>query len=507
MKKRAPSRAAPTPPGRHAPVPPRRVPGEIAEQPAGAAHVFGRAQAGRPAWVVDGDELFRDGVRLAREGRLADAVRKFDDLLRLAPDHADALNDRGNALDLLRRRGEALESYERALRARPDHVHALNGRANMLQAMGRQGEAIAGYDAALAIEPRYVHAWNGRGNALLALNRHEDALACYRRALALQPAHPDANFNEGLASLALGDFETGWRQHEHRWSLPSWRARRRGFAQPLWLGAPDPRGKVVLLHAEQGFGDTLQFARFVPRVAALGARVVLEVQPALRRLLAQLPGVETLCARGDALPAFELHCPLLSLPLALGTALDTIPPPEPPLRAAPEDVRRWDELLGPRDGRPRVGIAWQGNAGHDNDRARSIPFERFAALLDTACDFVSLQPQVSARDAPALAACARVRRFDDRLRDFADTAALVSHLDLVVAVDTSVVHLAGAMGRPAWVLLPWAADWRWLTGRADSPWYPHARLWRQPREGAWDEVLADAARALAALAGSGRARR
>ncbi len=452
-------------------------------------HVFGAASAKqRPPWLVDGDELFKQAVAHAREGRLDEAVRLFDELIRLKPDHADALNDRGNALDLLRRRDEALESYERALRVRPGHIHALCGRANILQAFGRQEEALRAYDEVIAIDARYLHAWNGRGNALMALNRHREALESFLRAKAIDPAHPASNFNEGLARLSLGEFEIGWRRHEARWALPSWRQRRREFEAPLWIGHTDPRGKVLLLHAEQGFGDTLQFCRYVPLAAATGARVVLEVQPALRELLCQLPGVETLMTRGEPIPRFDLHCPLLSLPLAMSGTLGTIPPPAPALRADAGRIAQWGERLGARE-RPRIGIAWQGNAGHDNDYNRSIPLERLRPLLDPAFEFVSLQQRVPPRDAAALAECPHVRQFGDELRDFSETAALIAHLDLVVAVDTSVAHLAATMGKAVWVLLPWVADWRWLIDRGDSPWYPSVRLFRQPHAGAWDEVV------------------
>jgi len=207
-----------------------------------------------------------------------------------------------------------------------------------------------------------VHAWNGRGNTLLALGRHREALADYVHAQQLRPDLPDPHFNEALVRLTLGEFESGWRKHEWRWSLPFWRPRLRGFTQPTWLGESDPRDRVLLLHAEQGFGDTLQFCRYVPLVAATGARVVLEVQPALRALLAQLPGVDTLVARGDTLPAFDLHCPLLSLPLAMGTRVFTIPPPLPRLQADPERTAAWDARWARAAG---CGSAWPGKATPD----------------------------------------------------------------------------------------------------------------------------------------------
>ena len=494
-----------SPPPRRALAAPPRAPA-VAQKPA-APHPFGTAAATEapPPWVVDADALYREATAHAGAGRLQQAVDAFDRLLRLKPEHADALNDRGNALDLLRRRAEALDSYERALRIRPDHIHALNGRANMLQAFGRLDEALDGYAAAIAIDARYVHAWNGRGNTLLALGRHRDALADYLHAQQLRPDLPDPQFNEALVRLTLGEFEAGWRKHEWRWSLPFWRPRLRGFTQPAWLGESDPRGRVLLLHAEQGFGDTLQFCRYVPLVAATGARVVLEVQPALRTLLGQLPGVETLVARGDALPPFDAHCPLLSLPLAMGTRVFSIPPPLPRLQADPERAAAWAARLGPRRGL-RVGVAWQGNTGHDNDRNRSIPLARFTALLAPACadappvEFVSLHPQVPPRDRDLLPALPALRDVGDGLNDFADTAALVAHLDLVIAVDTSVAHLAAAMGRPTWILLPHPADWRWMLDRDDSPWYPAVRLFRQTHADDWDAVLARVRATLAPLA-------
>ncbi len=468
-------------------------------QPAAEPHRFGVAatSSALPAWVVDGEALFRDAARHAAEGRLEEAVAGFDRLIRLKPDHADALNDRGNALDTLRRRTEALASYEQALRARPDHIHARNGRANMLQAFGRLEEALAGYDSALALDADYVHAWNGRGNTLMALNRHREALQAYLRAQSIEPAHPDANFNEGLARLSLGDFELGWIKHERRWDLPFWRNRRRGFSQPLWRGETEPAGQTVLLHAEQGFGDTLQFCRYVPRVAGRGLRVVLEVQPALRGLLEQLPGVDTLLARGDPLPDFDVHCPLLSLPMVMATRLDTIPPMQPRLVADPGKVADWARRLGERT-RARIGLAWQGNAGHDNDHNRSIGLAQLAPLLDVDADFVSLQQQVPARDRGLMAGWPNLRDAGDELRDFSDTAALVANLDGVIAVDTSVAHLAGAMGKTCWILLPWVADWRWMLERDDTPWYPQTRLFRQRTAGDWADVVGRVRAALAA---------
>jgi glutathione S-transferase len=265
---------------------------------------------------------------------------------------------------------------------------------------------------------------------------------------------------------------------------------RRNFTEPLWLGREPLAGRTILLHAEQGFGDTLQFVRYAKRVSDLGATVLLEVQAPLKRLLSDIEGIAQVLARGEPLPRFDLHCPLMSLPLAFGTALSTIPADIPYLRAPADRVARWHARLGERRSL-RVGIAWAGISLHKNNHQRSIALARFAALLAASgIEFVNIQKDITPADAAALRGHANLIQIGDELRDFADTAAVISLLDLVVSADTSVVHLAGALGRPVWVLLPFSPDFRWLLGREDSPWYPTARLFRQPRFGDWESVLA-----------------
>ena len=265
---------------------------------------------------------------------------------------------------------------------------------------------------------------------------------------------------------------------------------------PLWLGDAPVAGKTVLLHAEQGLGDTIQFCRYAPRVAALGARVVLEVQRPLVDLMKTLAGPAAVVARGDALPDFDLHCPLLSLPLAFGTRLDTIPAEVPYLRAPP-GATDWDARLGAK--RPRIGLVWSGNPGHKRDRDRSIPFYALLPLLDLDATFVSLQKEVRPADAAVLKQTGTVIDAADALTTFSDTAALIAALDLLITVDTSVAHLAGALGKPVWVLLPQVPDWRWLLERDDSLWYPSARLFRQNDTRAWGPVIARVRDALSEL--------
>ena len=320
--------------------------------------------------------------------------------------------------------------------------------------------------------------------------RFEAALECYDRVRALQPDFVDAHYNKSLCRLLTGDLVRGFATHEWRWETAQHRSFKRDFKQPLWTGGEDIAGKTVLLHAEQGFGDTIQFCRYAPLVAARGARVVLEVQEPLFALMTGLQGVAELRARGEVLPDFDLHCPLLSLPRAFATRLETVPATVPYLRAAPEKTAHWGERLGVK-ARPRIGLAWSGRPTHKNDHNRSIELAVFLQIFaGIEADLVSLQREMRDADAELLRTRGGVVHFGADLKDFADTAALIVNLDLVVAVDTSVVHLAGALGKPVWVLLPFIPDWRWLLDRPDSPWYPTARLFRQDDSRQWDGVIA-----------------
>jgi hypothetical protein len=303
--------------------------------------------------------------------------------------------------------------------------------------------------------------------------------------------------------LLTGEFRAGWANYEFRF-MKSPPAERNRFAQPRWQGEP-LAGKTILVHAEQGLGDTIQFARYLPLLAAQGARVLVEAQAPLKTLLESLPGELEFFVRGESLPPFDVHCPLLSLAHGFGTELATIPSATPYLAAPSEALSRW-AMRFPVSTQPRVGVVWSGNPRHENDHRRSLSFDEFRpVLMAPGIEFFSLQKNAKPADAAALAALPHVTDLGSELATFADTAAVIAHLDVVIAVDTSVAHLAGALGKPVWVLLPFAPDWRWLLGRDDSPWYPSARLFRQPRIGDWQTVAAEVGHALAANAGMRRA--
>jgi tetratricopeptide (TPR) repeat protein len=518
------------------------------------------------------DTWVRRGNALQALGRQADALASYDRALALRPTDALALTNRGVALEALGRAVEALDCYDQALKVQDDArthanrgnaLHALGAhgpavdsyakaialglddavvwctRGNALLELARPEEALASYDRAVTLRPVYVEAWNNRGNALRALSRYDDALASYARALALDPEarearvntgnvmqivnrhpeavicydivlasdadHVDAHWNGALCRLALGDFQQGWREFEwrHRLMAP------RDYVEPLWLGQEFAPGTTILLHAEQGFGDTLQFCRYAPMVAALGARVVMEVQPELKRLLAGLPWVERVVAQGEATGPFDLHCPLLSLPLAFGTTAETVPDTVPYLRADPTATEEWRARLAVLPG-VKVGLVWAGNPRSFNqiaaemDRRRSLALEQYAPLADVSgVTLLSLQKDTAGEQARMAPAGMVLHDWTAELTDFADTAALVAALDLVIGVDTSVVHVAGALGVPVWILNRHGACWRWLRNRTDTLWYPNARLFRQARTDDWGPVTAEVAEALRGVADTG----
>ena len=434
-------------------------------------------------------------------GRLDEAVICYIRALAFRPDYPEAQNNLGTVLWQQGRLDDAIGCYRRALALRPGFSEAHFNLGIAVGELGQLDAAVDCYRSALALRPDYPEAYDNLGTTLKELGRLDEAVACYRKALELAPEHPEAHSNLGIALLARGDFAAGWEEHEWRLQTPQLRKAWRNFPQPQWRGEA-AAGRTLLIHAEQGFGDTLQFCRYGALAAARGLRVILEVQPPLVRLLRGLPGVDRVVARGDALPPFDLHCPMLSLPLAFGTTLETIPGAACYLRADPEEVTAWETRLATlRQPARRVGLAWAGNPrAHSRglaavDRRRSMAPAELAPLFQLpGVQFVSLQ-----KSGPAAPAEFPLTDLMAAVNDFADTAALVANLDLVISVDTAVAHLAAALGKPVWLLDRFDPCWRWLTGRRDSPWYPTLRLYRQPRPGDWEAVVAEVVRDLRVL--------
>jgi hypothetical protein len=419
--------------------------------------------------------------------RPEEALKSYDLALGITPNDAEMLSNRGVALCDLKRPDEALACFDRALKIRPDDAHVLDNRGNALRDLGRYAEALTCYDQALRIQPGNVHALSNRGNVLCDLKRHDEALASYELALEIHPDNSNAHWNLSLCLLCLGSFARGWQEYEWRWKQEEWEKSKHEFTSPRWLGVESLQGKTILLYNEQGLGDTLQFCRYIPLVARLKAKVVLIVQPPLLPLLADIEGAAEVLPMGAELPAFDFHCPLPSLPLVFHTGLRTIPG-IPRVRNDPVRVSAWQNRLGAKS-KPRIGLVWSGSSGHKNDRNRSIALAEMLSLVADWAEWVSLQKEVRETDAHLLASRTDIRHFGGELEDFADTAALVELLDVVVTVDTSVAHLAGVLSKEVWILLPFNPDWRWLLDREDSPWYPAARLFRQPSIGDWTSVI------------------
>lgn len=418
--------------------------------------------------------------------RAEEALVCFVRVLSREPRHLPARVNRGNALLALGQVDAAIREYDEALTLSPNDLKALMNRASALFRAGRNSESIAGYDRVLALMPSHAEALSARGLALQAAGRHQDALESYAKAIATQKDFAHAHFNEALALLTLGEYRRGFAQYEWRWKRAG--IVRRNPGKPLWLGEYPLGRKTILLHAEQGLGDTIQFVRYAPLLARAGASVIVEVQPELKELLAGIEGI-TVVARGAALPAFDVHCPLGSLPLAFKTELGDVPAAIPYLAASEERIARWRPRLAALPGK-RVALAWAGNPDHINDRNRSIALERLRPLLSTAgMSFVGLQRDPREGDRELLGDQALITDLGSALADFSDTAAVLSLCDLVITVDTSVAHLAGALGRPLWILLPFWPDWRWTLDRDAGPWYPDARLFRQGPDGDWDPVI------------------
>ncbi len=441
-------------------------------------------------------------------GLAEEALQAYDTALAMAPSSLGALNNRAILLSQLGRLDEALADYDRAL-AQDSRIASLhNHRASVLRVLERHAEALDGCAAALRLDPAYADAHLNRATVLTELGHDAEAIADYEACLSLNPGRPEALCYSGAAYLTLGDYERGWERYEARTRLHGTHRRVSDldFAQPLWNGETSLKGKTILLHGEQGLGDVLQFCRYADLVKAEGATVILLVERPLVRLLSTLKGADQVLAKGADPPDFDLQAPIMSLPCAFRTTLQTVPAEVPYLRAEPDKIAAWAQRLGPRT-RMRVGLVWSGgfkSGGPDLsnfNRRRNVPLRMLAPLAQAHVDFISLQKgepaesDLAARLATGWDGPVMLNPTPD-LHDFSDTAALVENLDLVITVDTSVAHLAGALGKPVWILNRFDSCWRWMRERTDSPWYPTARLFRQKTLGDWAPVMQDVTEAL-----------
>ena len=438
-------------------------------------------------------ELAQKSLQLHQAGQLQEAETVYRQILDIKPDFAEAHSNLGTVLQDLGRMDEAVPSYHKALAINPDYAEAHYNLGIAFKELGRLEESVASYQKALAIKPDHADAHNNLGNAFKDMGKLDEAVASYRKALAIKPDYVQAHGNLGLISLLMGDFETGWPEYSWRQFEDDSVLKIRAYPQPFWDGG-DLTGKTIFVYPEQGLGDIIQFVRYLPMVRQRGGYVAFDVPLSMVRLFRGLDGIDIALKHGDTLPPFDCHIPLLEFPRLFGTTLDTIPASAAYLHADKELTGAWAERLGPRQGF-RIGLVWGGNPGHLNDHNRSIDPELFRPLIET--PGVEAFSLMVGRDGEA------ARVFGDglsdlapHLGDFADTAAAIAHLDLVISVDTAPAHLAGALGAPVWTLLPFNPDWRWMLDRDDSPWYPSMRLFRQETPGDWEGVFQEVETAL-----------
>jgi len=427
------------------------------------------------------------GIAFQAKGQLHEAVRCFRKAADLHPSFVQAYYSLANALVKTGQADAAIPCYRRLLEIAPDFVDAYNSLGNLLKKQGMVEEAIICYQKALQINPVNPGILNNLGNVLYEAGCFDKALISYRDALELDPDYPYSHFHMSRVLLLSGNYKQGWKEYEWRWKTRDYFER--DFSQPLWDGS-DISGRTILLYTEQGLGDAIQFIRYVPFIVQHGATIVVECQKELLSLFQNVEGIEQVISAGEQLPLFDVHCPLLSLPLKFGTTLETIPADIPYIKANPLAIQKWKERLADAGQKLKLGLVWAGSPAHKNDRNRSILLDTFAPLAQFHnIIFYSLQKGNGSEQAKSPPKEINFIDYTDELHDFSDTAAFIENLDLVISVDTAVAHLAGALGKPVWTVLPFVPDWRWMLNREDSPWYPTMRLYRQPSIGDWESVI------------------
>ncbi len=435
--------------------------------------------------------IFGLAIELHQKGELAEAVKNYGKSLLLNPKVADTYNNMGVALRALGKIEAAIACYRRCLVLRPDNTGVYSNLGNALRELGRLQLAVAAHQQAIKLAPESPEAYYNLGLVLRDLGQIDQALAAFERTLGYNPDHADCRWDRALTLLLKGEFLPGFEQYDWRWKLE--RSPPRGYSEPEWDGS-DLKGKTLLIHQEQGFGDMIQFARYIPMVKAKGGTVVVEVQPELSRLFSTLPGVDKVINRGSPLPKFDFFIPMMSLAKVFATTIETVPVDIPYL--TPPD-KLGVQLPASLERQRQIGIVWSGKPTHQNDKNRSCQFSHFIELLGMpGVTVYSLQKGPRETDIADAGCEALVLNLGNRLNDFADTAAVIQQLDMVITVDTSVAHLAGALGKPVWVVVPFAPDWRWMTETDTSPWYPSMRLFRQKRQGEWDPVFVEVRKAL-----------
>jgi FKBP-type peptidyl-prolyl cis-trans isomerase 2 len=435
------------------------------------------------------DGFYKKGIELQDEGQIDEAISYYQKALGQNSKHTGAHYNLGVAFQEKGLVDQAILFYEIAIGLNQELTEAHHNLGVAFNEKGLFDEALICFERVLQLKPDHAGAYYNLGNTLVAKGQFNKAMLCYKKAIEINPGHADAHWSMGLINLRLGNFDEGWKGYEWRWKLKDV-MQQRNFTQPLWDGY-NINGRIILLHAEQGFGDTVQFIRYAPLVAQRGATVLVECQKELVSLLRNMEGIHTIIPYGEQLPDFDVHCPLLSLPLIFGTKLETIPAKIPYISADPTKVKKWREKIGPDGSAVKIGLVWAGNPKPKFGHSRSCSLNAFSPLAKSDnITFFSLQKGETAEQAKDPPEGMKLIDHTEEIHDFSDTAAIIENLDLVISVDTAVAHLAGSLGKHVWILLPIIPDWRWMLNREDSPWYPTMRLFRQPSQGDWESVIA-----------------
>jgi len=434
------------------------------------------------------DVFFYLGLTLQTKGQLDDALACYQKAVELRDTFFTAYNNIGNILQKKGQIDEAMTYYQKALQINPNFPEAYNNLGTIFKDKGQIDEAMTYYQKALQINPNFSAAYNNLGSTFRDKGQIDEALTCYQKAINLNPNFVEAHWNMAFTLLLNGNFKEGWKEYEWRWKFLDHYLDH--ITQPLWDGS-NIKGRTVLLHAEQGLGDTIQFIRYAKLVAQLGARVIVGCQKELARIVQTVEGIDKVIPYGDPFPEFDLHCPLLRLPLLFGTTLESIPREIPYIAVDPLSVINWKEKIqNQHSTKFKIGLVWAGRPSHINDRNRSFSLEIFSPFAGLSnISFYSLQKGEAAKQAKNPPQGLQLIDFTDEIKDFTDTAAFIQNLDLIISADTAVAHLSGAIGKSVWTLLPFSPDWRWMLNREDSPWYPTMRLYRQPSFGDWKSVI------------------
>ena len=434
------------------------------------------------------EALHLQGVIALQCGRYDESIALLKKAIDVKPNYVEAYNNLGAALMNAKRYDESLACYQRALDINPQFAPAFTGIGCVLSRLGEYELALQNCNDSIKINPNIAETYCNRGVVYCNLNLHEAAVADFKKSILLNSNYADAYFNLSVAYLRLGHFDEGLPLFEWRWKVKALIAKQRKYDALLWLGDASLQGKTILLWSEQGLGDSIQFCRYATILADLGAKVILETPAPLITMMIGLKGVHQLSTVDAPAAQIDYHCPLMSLPLAFKLQLDTIPAKLPYLYSPKQKQLDWLDKLGKKT-KPRLGIVWSGNPNHGNDINRSLSLSIFYQIFTDKVQLISLQKEFRPQDQTFVDQHPDILHFENEMNDFSDTAALCMAMDLVVCVDTSVAHLAAALGRPVWMLLPFFADWRWLLAREDTPWYPNIKLYRQPKLNDWDSVL------------------